>query len=121
MSGGQETVSPVPVDGPERIFEPVAGSFGSLYNLGPDYQDARRSLSAKVTNDLDHLSAEEREAVLQNIEMIRSAIRDINKALAADPDNVLLQKMLLSAYREELELMMKIDGIRNSAMRRGDI
>ena len=121
MSGDSSPVSPVPVDGPDRIFEPVAGSFGSMYNLGPDYQDARRSLSAKVDNELSHLTPEEREAVQQNIEMIRSAIKDINKALAEDPDNVLLQKMLLSAYREELELMMKIDGIRNSAMRRGDI
>ena len=121
MSGGSSTVPQVPVDGPERIFEPVAGSFGSMYNLGPDYQDARRSLTAKVANDLNHLTPEERAAVQQNIEMIRSAIDDINKALADDPDNVLLQKMLLSAYREELELMMKIDNIRNSAMRRGDI
>ena len=118
MNDNENVVSPVPADGPERVFEPVAGSFGSMYNLGPGYQDARRNLSAR---DLDHLSAEEREAVQQSIEMIRSAINDINEALAEDPDNVLLQKLLISAYREELELMMKIDGIRSAAMRRGDI
>ena len=40
---------------------------------------------------------------------------------AADPDNVLLQELLLSTYREELTIMKQINGINLSAMRRGDI
>jgi len=112
--------SPV-AGGPTLVFEPVSGSFGSMYNLGPDYQDARRSLEAKVDQELSRLTAEEREAVQKNIEVIRSAIRDINRALAEEPDNALLQKLLLSAYREELDLMMRVDGITSAAMRRGDI
>jgi len=112
--------SPV-AGGPTLVFEPVSGSFGSMYNLGPDYQDARRSLEAKVDQELSRLTQEEREAVQKNIEVIRSAIRDINRALAEEPDNALLQKLLLSAYREELDLMMRVDGITSAAMRRGDI
>ena len=112
--------SPV-AGGPTLVFEPVSGSFGSMYNLGPDYQDARRSLEAKVDQELSRLTPEEREAVQKNIEVIRSAIRDINRALAEEPDNALLQKLLLSAYREELDLMMRVDGITSAAMRRGDI
>ena len=53
--------------------------------------------------------------------MIRKAIDDINTALAAEPDNDLLQKLLLKTYREELDLMMRVDSITNAAMRRGDI
>ena len=113
-------LSPV-AGGPTLVFEPVSGSFGSMYNLGPDYQDARRSLEAKVVQELSRLTPEEREAVQKNIEVIRSAIRDINRALAEEPDNALLQKLLLSAYREELDLMMRVDGITSAAMRRGDI
>ncbi len=112
--------SPV-AGGPTLVFEPVSGSFGSMYNLGPEYQDARRSLEAKVDQELSRLTPEEREAVQKNIEVIRSAIRDINRALAEEPDNTLLQKLLLSAYREELDLMMRVDGITSAAMRRGDI
>lgn len=120
MTDNAQTL-PAVVGGPTLVFEPVSGSFGSMYNLGPDYQDARRSLAAKVDNELSRLSPEEREAVQKNITVIRTAIDDINKALAEEPDNALLQKLLLSTYREELSLMMRVDGITSAAMRRGDI
>ena len=120
MTDGAET-SPVAANGPVLIFEPVAGSFGSMYHLGPDYQDARRSLAAKVDEELGRLTPEERAEVQRNIAVIRTAIEDINKALAEEPDNALLQKLLLSTYREELDLMMRVDGITSAAMRRGDI
>lgn len=103
------------------VFEPVSGSFGSQYNLGPDYQDARGNLVAKLDDDLENLTPEAREAVLTNIETIRQAINDINKALAKEPDNVMLQELLLDTYRGELSLMMKVNGIASAAMRRGDI
>ncbi len=118
-----EDLSPLPpvAGGPTLVFEPVSGSFGSMYNLGPDYQDARRSLAAKVDEELGRLTAEERNEVQKNIDVIRAAIEEINKALAAEPDNALLQKLLLSTYRDELGLMMRVDKITSAAMRRGDI
>ena len=118
-----EDASPLPpvAGGPALVFEPVSGSFGSMYNLGPDYQDARRSLAAKVDEELRRLTPEERAEVQKNIDVIRAAIEDINKALAAEPDNALLQKLLLSTYRDELGLMMRVDEITGAAMRRGDI
>ncbi len=106
---------------PTLIFEPVSGSFGSQYNLGPDYQDARRGLAANLDDALEKLPPEARDEVIANIETIRQAIEDINKALAEEPDNVLLQELLLGTYRDELSLMMKVDGITSAAMRRGDI
>ena len=114
-------VSPVVGAAPALQFQPVSASFGSLYNLGPDYQDARRNLSAKVDARLSRLSAEEREVVQKNIAVIRAAIDDINTALADEPDSALLQKLLISTYREELNLMMRVEGITSAAMRRGDI
>lgn len=112
----------VPMVAPQAlVFEPVSGSFGSQYNLGPDYQDARRSLAAKLDDDLENLAPEAREAVLTNIETIRQAIDDINRALAEEPGNVMLQELLLNTYRDELSLMIKVNGITSAAMRRGDI
>ena len=83
MTDGAET-SPVVANVPALVFEPVAGSFGSMYHLGPDYQDARRSLVAKVDAELSRLTPEERADVRKNIAVIRTAIEDINKALAPD-------------------------------------
>lgn len=118
--GGNRTV---PDAGPAQplVSQLVSGSFGSQYNLGPDYQDARRKLATKLDDELENLAPETRDAVVANLESIRAAIEEINNALAEDPGNVLLQELLLETYRNELSLMNKVDGITRTAMRRGDI
>lgn len=96
-------------------------SFGDQYMLGPDYQDARSSLKAQLDEKLGRLSPEERAEVHKNIKAIRAAIEEINRALAYDPDSVLLQELLLSAYRDELSLMMQVTDVTDTAMFRTDI
>lgn len=120
LTGDADPVSPV-AEGPAYVFEPVSARFGGMYNLGPDFVDARLSLSARMDGELSRLTPEQREEVAKNIELIRTAIEDINRALTDDPDNALLQKLLINTYREELDLMMRVDSITNAAMRRGDI
>ena len=102
-------------------FEPVSGSFGSHYNLGPDFQDARSDLEARLQEELNNLTPETRAEVEKNMAAIHDAIVEINKALALQPDNVLLQELLLSSYRKELALMTSVDGMASSVMRRNDI
>ena len=97
LTEGGETVSPV-AEGPALVFESASASFGSMYHLGPDYQDARRSLAVKVDEEMSRLSPEERAEVQKKIDVIRAASEDINKALAAEPDNELLQKLLLLSF-----------------------
>lgn len=121
MSGDSDPTVPTVAATMDLVFEPVSGSFGSQYYLGPDYQDARRLVSDNLSERLDDLSPETREAVLANIETIRKAIEDINRALANDPDNVLLQELLIDTYRDELSVMKKVDTISNNAMYRSDI
>lgn len=104
-----------------RQFETAAGSFGSRYNLGPEFMEARNNLASRLDAELARLSPETRAAVEKNVGDIRAAINEINLALADEPDNVLLQDLLLSAYREELTLMRKVDGLANSVMHRTDI
>ncbi len=96
-------------------------SFGGHYTLGPGYQDARSRLKAQLDEELERLSPEARAEVEKNINAIRAAIDEINKALADEPDNVLLQELLLSTYREELSVMMKVDRVANAVMLRSDI
>ena len=121
MQGGEDATVPMVAGTTQLVFEPVDASFGSQYTLGPDYVDARRVLTGNLDEELNRLSPEAREEVLTNMQTIREAIDDINRALADDPDNVLLQRMLLNTYRDELSLMMQIDGITREVMNRGDI
>lgn len=102
-------------------FQPVAGSFGSQYHLGPDFLDARNDLAARLDEELERLPPETRAEVQANLGTIRAAIVEINLALANEPGNALLQTLLMNAYRDELAVMSRVDGMANSVMRRSDI
>lgn len=119
-TGERDPVATLP-SATELVFEPVSGSFGSQYNLGPDFQDAHNELAGSFEQQLANLPPETRAEVEKNIETIRTAIVEINKALDAEPDNALLQELLLSTYKKELATMIKVDGMTNAVMRRTDI
>jgi hypothetical protein len=121
MTGDGDATVPGVSSTQALTFEPVSGSFGSQYNLGPDYLDARRVVSGNLDEQLGRLSPEARDAVQRNMATIQKAIEDINLALAEDPDNVLLQQLLIDTYHDELALMRQVDGISNAAMYREDI
>lgn len=121
MSGDDGSDLPPVLTGVDLVFDQVSGNFGGDYHLGPDYQDARADLQSKLAEEMDGLSLEARTAVESNLTAIRAAIEEINKALETEPENVLLQNLLLNTYREELALMQRVDSIANSAMYRGDI
>lgn len=105
----------------DNLFETVSGNFGPRYTLGNEYIDAREQLEDGLEEKLSTLTPTTRRNVVSNLNTIRKAIREINEAMANEPDNVLLQELLLSTYHEEMSLMKKVDGIANTAMRRNDI
>lgn len=117
VSDGTPAATPPPTVAPLRVEH---ANFGGHYMLGPDYMDARRGLKARMDEKLTRLSPEARADIQKNLEAIRSVIEEINRALSNDPDNALLQELLLSSYQEELALMMKVNGIANAAMYRTD-
>lgn len=119
---GQPAVQPVATTTQPLAFDTVAGSFGGRYHLGPEFIDARNNLAAGLDAKLAQLPPETRAVIEKNIADIRGAISEMNQALANEPDNALLQDLLLGAYREELSLLRKVDSIAAaSEMRRTDI
>ena len=96
-------------------------SFGDSYVRGTDYQDARNSLRGRFDEQLERLTREERDNVVKNVDAIRSVIEEINRALSNDPDNALLQELLLSTYQEELSIMMTVNGVTKELMYRSDL
>jgi len=96
-------------------------SFGSNHELGEGFQHARNNLAADLDLELDRLSPEARAGVEENLSVIRSAIIEINKAMETEPDNALLQELLMNAYREELYVMGRVGGLTRKVMSRNDI
>lgn len=119
-TGGQSAVVPQQVFEPLQL-QPVSGSFGAQHELGPDFMAARNSLASQLDSKLDRLSPQARAEVERNIAEIRASIHQINSVLADEPDNSLLQELLISAYRDELRIMRRVDGLITSVMRREDI
>ena len=101
------------------VFEQA--SFGGRYSLGVEYQAAHGDLSARLETELARLSPEARNEVEDNLIIIRGAIAQINEALTGEPDNALLQELLLKAYQEELALMQRVGGLTQYVMSRTDI
>ncbi len=93
---------------PDLVFEQT--SF-ARYDLGPGFQDARSRLQSQLDDELAKLAPEPRSEVEENLATIRQAIGEINEALEAEPDNVLLQELLLRTYRDELTVMRRVGGL----------
>ena len=104
---------------PQYTFERAA--FGGSYTLGSDYLETRADVLARFEQELERLSPEERQDVEQSLAVIRGAIDDINAGLLQDPDNTLLQDLLMKTYHEELNVMRKVGGVTQSVMSRRDI
>lgn len=96
-------------------------SFGGDYQLGAGYQLARAGLETRLDAVLEQLSPEQRAEVEENLNIIQGAIAEINAALEEQPDNVLLQELLLDTYREELAVMRNVGGLTQTVMLRNDI
>lgn len=121
LGGDARRVSPVVQAGEQALpLNANVANFGEQYTLGPDFQDARRDLEGRLERELDRLSPSARSDVEANMQTIRTAINEISAALSEEPDNVLLQELLLSTYQEELSLMRKVNGITSTVMLRED-
>lgn len=110
---------PAQVLTPDLLFEPAA--FSSGYALGPEYLEARSDIAAQLDEELARLSPQTRADIEANLQLIRSAIAEINTALEKEPTNMLLQQLLLDAYQDELALMHRVGGLTNHVMSRKDI
>ena len=86
-----------------------------------DIARRRNSLRAQLDAELDNLSPYAQQDVQSNLDVIHTAIIEINTALEQEPDNVLLQQKLLRAYREELALLRRVGGLTRNVMIRNDI
>jgi hypothetical protein len=57
----------------------------------------------------------------RNLAQIREALAEINDELAEDPNNVLLQQLLLAAYQDELAVLMNVNRMAQTLPKRTEI
>ena len=103
---------------PARSLE---ASFGAGYTLGPRYERARNELTRDLEQQLAALPEDTRALVNRNLAQIRDALAEINEELAEDPNNVLLQQLLLAAYQDELAVLMNVNRMAQTLPTRTEI
>lgn len=113
-------------DGDSTVQPPawVQGDVGmqfAAYPIGPQYAEARRKLSMRFDARLDQLAPETRVAVEQSLADIRQALNEMDEALRADPNNVLLQQLLLAAYQDELAVLNDLNAMTETITVRTDL
>jgi hypothetical protein len=96
-------------------------TFGPGHPLGPAYRLARNELATDLEDRLDALPPASRSVVRRNLAQIRGALDEINTALADDPNNVLLQQLLLAAYQDELAVLTEMNRMARSLPTRKEI
>ncbi len=88
--------------------------FGRHHTLGSEFVRARSDLNVALELELVRMTPETRSVVVTNLATLEEALSQINVALTGNPNNVMLQRMLLSAYTEELFFLREVNGLARS-------
>jgi hypothetical protein len=73
------------------------------------YQKQRQEMIDLLDQSLATMTPETRAKVEDNLKQINRALSDISDALSGDPDNILLQQLLLTMYQEELAVFENVN------------
>ena len=86
----------------------LPSALGGRAALGEGFLQVRQELSTDFAAKLEQLDPATREVVETNLRVIHGALSRIDGALAGNPDDAVLQKLLMSTYRQELDYMGRI-------------
>lgn len=86
----------------------LPGALGGRAALGAGFIRVREDLSEDFASRLEKLDPATREVVETNLQVIHGALSRIEGALAAAPDDPVLQDLLMSTYRQELDYMGRV-------------
>ena len=90
-------------------------SFGGR-DLGAEYLRTRKALDAEFQRQIALLPPVARARLERNLADLRRASREISTTLAENPNNPLLQELLLSSYQNELNLLRSVTTLAAPAM-----
>jgi hypothetical protein len=77
---------------------------GFAVPVNPEYLKTRAELEHTYRERLELLAPETRRRVEHDLELIRAANADLRRALAADPESAVLNRLLESVWQQEFDL-----------------
>lgn len=104
-------------DDPGSLLTPVpraelasasAGEPKTFADAESDLENAKQSLRARLDTQRDALSPHTVRVIDENLEVIDGAIAEIQGALAKDPNNPELQRMLVAQHNRQLGLLKQV-------------
>ena len=102
-----------------RDPRPRAGARGGLHRRPPsptrvlaqaerDYESAANALLAALQQRRAPLAAGELERVQANLQVIDRALAEVRQALASDPENPELNRMLVATHRKKVDVLRRV-------------
>ena len=117
----EEPVASNAEPGSDYMQAAMPAKFGTLGSLDTVYRQDRASLTVAVMLNFAQLPDETRARLLESLADIHRAIAEINSALEQDPNNLLLQQLLMTTYQDELSVLANVNGVIGSSPTRSDI
>lgn len=93
------------VDVDRPAVRPLPAAFGAAHRLSPEYEQARRQLTALLQQRIDRMPPAARSKLEDNLAQLRRAAVEISDSLAEQPGDPLLEELLLGTYQEELAVL----------------
>jgi hypothetical protein len=102
---------PVPAPGPAAVdtVQAMPVAFGPGKRLDPEYLAARKQLTVVLEERMARLPTSTRAKLEASLGELRRAAEQINVALAEQPDDPLLQELLLATYQDELAVLANVN------------
>ncbi|MEE4300000.1 MAG: hypothetical protein V2J24_11215 [Pseudomonadales bacterium] len=83
-------------------------ALGGRAALGAGFLQVRQELSTDFASKLEALDPATRDVVETNLKVIHGALTRIESALAGNPEDAVLQDLLMSTYRQELDYLGRV-------------
>ena len=87
--------------------EAVAAQDEVMEEVGAAYRETKSELRSAYNESKDALPPEVAGPLEQDLSLIENAIAEIGAALASDPDNESLKRMLVATWRNEMLLLKR--------------
>ena len=108
FAGGTEQAPIELVDAP-RLEQPMQALPSDFIVAEAGFSAAREQLSADLEARLEALPPENRAVIERSLETIAAALEDLRGALAEEPQDPVLQHLLLNLHSQELAVLGQIE------------